>query len=153
MEALASGPAVRDTFFLPQVITKKHPPEGCPGPPAFLHYLLSSRPYFPVLVHAMKNKTFLRVCGGGQGNAGPGGILRSSPAGPPGWASGTSHLEMYALREVSSLVPAGFRLPVVAEGEVWQRVQNSLAGAAADPRDRRRKRAQDPHGRAPPREH
>lgn len=49
VEALASGPAVRDTFFLPQVITKKHPPEGCPGPPAFLHYLLSSRPYFPVL--------------------------------------------------------------------------------------------------------
>lgn len=93
MEALASGPAVRDTFFLPQVITKKHPPEGCPGPPAFLHYLLSSRPYFPVLVHAMKNKTFLRVCGGGDrgmlaragSSAPPPQALQAGPPGHPIW--------------------------------------------------------------------
>lgn len=56
-EALALGPAVWDTFSLPHVITKNQPPAGCPGPLAPLHYLLSSRPYFPVLVHAMKNKT------------------------------------------------------------------------------------------------
>lgn len=35
------------------------------------------------------------------------------------------------------MAPAGFWLPVVAEGEVWQRVQDALARAAADPRDGR----------------
>ncbi|XP_045436845.1 collagen alpha-1(X) chain isoform X2 [Pipistrellus kuhlii] len=47
----------------------------------------------------------------------------------------------------------GLRLPVLPAGEVWQRVQDTLVGAAADPRDGRRERAQDPHGRAPPGEH
>ncbi|XP_051830241.1 collagen alpha-1(I) chain isoform X1 [Antechinus flavipes] len=47
----------------------------------------------------------------------------------------------------------GLRLPVVPEGKIRQRLQNPLVGAAADPRDGRGERAQDPHGRAPPGEH
>lgn len=119
-----------------------------------MHSLFSSRPYFPVPLHATKNKTCVRVCVcRRQGTGARGGVLRSSPAGLRDWAFGTSHPEMCALRVVSCVAPAGFGVPVVAEGEVRQRVQDALAGAAADPRDRRGERAQDPHGRAPPGEH
>lgn len=50
---------------------------------------------------------------GEQGTGGLSGVLRPSPASPSGWASRTSHLEIYALREV-------FFFPWLPQGSGFQ---------------------------------
>lgn len=118
----------------------------------------------PVPLPFLRGKSATPAPSPGRGKDGPeaaGALLAtpelSRPSPPPGcrgkWGAVGAERPRVRARLSGRPPLAGPRLPVLAAGEVRQRLQDPPAGPAADPRDGRRERAQDPDGGAQPGQH